>query len=186
MNLDAKIESILFYKNEPVKIRSLSKILTVSEQEISQAVERLKIRLIGGIVIMTKDDEVVLSTNPEASDLIEKLIKDSLNSELGKAALDTLTIILYYGPITKAEIDNIRGVNSGFILRNLLVRGLIDRIQNDRDQRSFLYRPTFELLAYLGIKEVGELPEYDELKKTLGVRLSDLKKGETDNKESQN
>ncbi|MBI3633062.1 MAG: SMC-Scp complex subunit ScpB [Candidatus Vogelbacteria bacterium] len=186
MNLDSKIEAILFYENEPVKVKRLAKILNVSEEEIGSALEVLRSRLIHGVALMTKDDEVVLVTPPEVAEVIEGLVKDSLNSEMGKAALDTLTIVLYYGPITKVEIDNIRGVNSGFILRNLLIRGLVNRIPNDKDQRSFLYKPTFELLAYLGIKDVAKLPEYDQIKRSLGAGLSELNKSETDNTEPQN
>ncbi len=184
MNLDAKIEAILFYENEPIKIKRLAKTLNVREEEVVAGLETLRNRLTGGIALMTKDDEVALVTPPEASELIEGLIKDSLNSEIGKAALDTLTIVLYYGPIAKAEIDNIRGVNSGFILRNLLVRGLVGRVQNDKDQRSFLYKPTFELLAHLGLKHVDELPEYEELRRSLTSGLNEIKKSESDTRET--
>jgi segregation and condensation protein B len=74
--------------------------------------------------------------------------------DLGKAGLETLSIILYQGPISRAEIDYIRGVNSNFILRNLLIRGLIERVENPHDQRSFLYKPTLELISYLGLSKI--------------------------------
>ncbi|MBI2099909.1 MAG: SMC-Scp complex subunit ScpB, partial [Candidatus Vogelbacteria bacterium] len=74
-----------------------------------------------------------------------------------------LTIVLYKGPLTRAEIDYIRGVNSSFILRHLSIRGLVERIPNPKDARSFLYRPTFDLFQHLGLSKIEELPEYGEL-----------------------
>jgi segregation and condensation protein B len=68
--------------------------------------------------------------------------------------------VLYKGPITRAEIDYIRGVNSNFILRNLQVRGLVEKIDNPADQRSYLYKPTFQLLEFMGVTRLEDLPEY--------------------------
>lgn len=181
MNLDAEIEAILYYKNEPISIKSLAGIVGKTEDEIRGAIEVLRSRIVGGgIVVITKDDEVSLGTAPELSTLIEKMVKDDLSKELGKATLDTLTIILYYGPVSKSQIDNIRGVNSGFILRNLLIRGLITREANEKDQRSYIYKSTIELLSYLGIKDIKELPEYEELRQTLDKNLSEQQNGRTD------
>jgi chromosome segregation and condensation protein ScpB len=69
--------------------------------------------------------------------------------------------------LSRREIDYILGVNSNFILRNLLVRGLVEKIDNPKDQRSFLYRPTFDLLSYLGISRIDDMPEYSSVKKEL-------------------
>ncbi len=81
---------------------------------------------------------------------------------MGKASLETLTIILYRGPITKSQIDYIRGVNSNFILRGLLIRGLIEREKNPDDERGFIYKPAIELITHLGIGSLSGLPEYTE------------------------
>ncbi len=114
-----------------------------------------------GIGLIRKEDEVMLGTVSEMSDLIEEIRKEELTKDLGKAGAETLSIVLYKGPITRAEIDYIRGVNSTFILRNLLIRGLVEKVPNPKDQRSFLYKPTLELLSYLGISGIEELPEFD-------------------------
>lgn len=165
ISLDAKIEAILFYKSEPISIDALSKILRADKSDIRTSLETLKEKLQGrGITLLLKDDEVLLGTAPEASALIETIIKEELSRDLGKAGLETLSAILYQGPITRAELDYIRGVNSTFILRNLLIRGLIEKIPNPKDQRSFLYRPTFDLLSLLGITRVEDLPEYDKVR----------------------
>ena len=108
-----------------------------------------------------------LTTITEASELIKQITKEELTKDLGKAALETLAIVLYQGPISRADIDYIRGVNSSFILRNLMIRGLIERMNNPNDPRGYLYRPTFELLSHLGITSVKELPEFDTVQENL-------------------
>ncbi|MFA6552067.1 MAG: SMC-Scp complex subunit ScpB [Candidatus Paceibacterota bacterium] len=161
MDLDAKIESVLFWKGEPTKIKKLAEIFGVSEDEAIEAVKKLEQNLAGrGLRIVVKDGEAMLGTAPEVSDIIEKLTKEELIKDLGRAGLETLSIILYRGPIARKEIDYIRGVNSNFILRNLLIRGLIEKIQNKEDQRSFLYKPTFALLQHLGVSKLEDMPEY--------------------------
>jgi len=164
LSLDAQLEALLFWKAEPIKIKRLGQILGQNETAVRKAIVSLQKRMEGGGVnLMIKDDEVALGTSPAASSLIKKLTEDELSRELGQSALETLTVALYKGPVTKAEIDYIRGVNSSFILRHLMIRGLVERISNPRDARSFLYRPTFTLLNHLGITKIEELPEYGTL-----------------------
>ena len=161
MNIDAKLEAVLFFKAEPLSIKKLAQILKTDETEVITALGVLKEKLLGrGVTLIEKDDEVMLGTAPEASGMIEELSKEELSRDLGKAGLETLSIVLYRGPITRSGIDYIRGVNSTFILRNLLIRGLVEKIPNPNDQRSFLYRATFDLLSHLGIPRVEDLPEY--------------------------
>lgn len=161
MTLDAKIESILFWKAEPVTFAELARMCGAGEPETERALQVLEEKLRGrGVALLRKDDEVALRSAPDASTLLEKLAKEELSRDLGKAGLETLSIILYQGPVSRREIDYIRGVNSSFILRNLLVRGLIERVENPKDQRSFLYRPTFDLFSFMGISRLEDLPEY--------------------------
>lgn len=168
MNLDAKIEAILFWKGESVSIKKLAELLGSDESEVNAGIDALERNLTDrGLQLVRKDDEVMLGTHKDASEIIEKLFKDELVKDLGKAGLETLSIILYRGPVARKDIDYIRGVNSQFIVRNLLIRGLIERVQSDSDQRQFLYKPTFELLAYLGISKLEDLPEYSEVRKEI-------------------
>lgn len=161
MTTDARLEAILFFKAEPLSIKKLAQILKADETEVKNALQILKEKLLGrGVTLIEKDDEVMLGTAAEASGIIEELSKEELSRDLGKAGLETLSIVLYRGPITRSGIDYIRGVNSTFILRNLLIRGLVEKIPNPKDQRSFLYRATFDLLSHLGISRVEDLPEY--------------------------
>ena len=168
LELDAKIEAILFWRAEPVSIKKLAEILKVPEGEIRDSLKILESKLTGRCtVLVEKDDEVMLGTNPSISALIEQLTKEELNKDIGKAGLETLSIILYYGPIARRDIDYIRGVNSSFIVRNLLVRGLIEKVVNKEDQRSFLYKPTFDLMSHLGLEKLENLPEYSAVRTEL-------------------
>lgn len=165
MNLSTKLEAILFWKAEPISFKKLSQLLEVSEAEIMTALVELEKALQGrGISLVQTDTEVMLGTAKEISLLIEQLTKEELSRDLGKAGLETLAIILYQGPISRADIDYIRGVNSQFILRNLLIRGLVERIDNPTDARSFLYKTTLDLLAHLGISKIEDLPEYEKVR----------------------
>ena len=168
MKLESQIEALLFWKAEPVSIKKLAVLLKSKEEEISIGIaflrESLKNR---GITLVEHDDEITLGTAKESSQLIESLIKEELTRDIGKAGLETLSIILYQGPLSRAEIDYIRGVNSQFILRNLLVRGLIERVDNPKDQRSFLYKPTLELLAFLGVSRVEDIPDFETVKRDI-------------------
>jgi len=169
MNLDAHIEALLFFKGEAMSIRELAKVLAKKEEEVEGALHVLEERLVAGsgIRLMRKERDVELRTAPEASERVLAMRKEELSKDLGKAGLETLSIILYKGPITRSEIDYIRGVNSTFIVRNLLIRGLVERMPHEKDQRSFLYKPTFELLSFLGITTIEDLPEYGEVIKEL-------------------
>ncbi len=163
MNLEQKIEAVLFWKGEPVSRRNLGKILNAGQTELNEAIEKLKNSFSDrGIVLLEKDDDLAFGTAPELSGLFEKLQKEELNKDLSKASLETLSIVLYKNGATRAEIDYVRGVNSSFILRALSVRGLVEKIVDPKDSRRYIYRPTFELLSYLGVKSVEELPGYTE------------------------
>lgn len=166
MELSQKIEALLFFKGEPVTVKFLAGSLDVSEENIVGALGILEESLSGrGVVLMKNSDEYMLGTAPLMSDLIEKLVKEELNRDLGKAGLEALTIVLYRGPVSRTEINYIRGVNSNYILRNLLIRGLIEKV--DQGGRSTVYRPTFELLSYMGVSKVEDLPEYEEAAKAV-------------------
>lgn len=165
VDLSKQIEAILFWKGEPISIKKLSQFFSKPEDEINLSLKELKEKLENrGVNLVFKDDEVTMGTSKDTSELIEKLRKDELVRDLGRAGLETLSIVIYKGPISRAEIDYIRGVQSNFIIRNLMIRGLIEKISNPKDQRSFLYRPTFELLSFLGVNKIEEMPEYQKVK----------------------
>lgn len=172
MELKSQIEGLLFSLAEPVALDKLPSLLKVSRPEIEAAINELKTDLEGrGIRLVVTDDEVALGTSPELGSLIEKLRKDELSKELTKASLETLSVIVYKNGATRSEIDYIRGVNSSFILRNLSVRGLIAREVDAKDSRRYVYKPTLELLSYLGSPELSMLPEYEKYHSMLTTEL---------------
>jgi len=163
--LSSKIEAILFWKAEPISIKKLASLLGEKPEKVKIALEELRTALQGrGVTLVQTDDDVMLGTAKELSPVIEQLAKDELTRDLGKAGLETLSIVLYQGPISRADIDYIRGVNSQFILRALLIRGLVERVDNPADARSFLYKTTLDLLSHLGISRLQDLPEYDKVR----------------------
>jgi segregation and condensation protein B len=168
MELESKIEGLLFYKGEEITINKLSQLLKVTETEVKESIEKLKQSLSSrGLVIVEKDDSVLLGISRELSPLIESIRKEEITHDLSKASLETLSIVLYRNGVARSEIDYIRGVNSSFILRNLLVRGLIEKIVDPKDSRRVLYRPTFETLSYMGVGSISELPNYENIKNEL-------------------
>jgi segregation and condensation protein B len=113
MNLDAQIEAVLFWKAEPVSVKKLAEIFAKNEKEIREAVVILKNNLQNrGLTLLDLDDSVSLGTAREMSPLIEKLTKEELVRDLGKAGLETISIVLYQGPITRAELLAHLGVSA--------------------------------------------------------------------------
>ncbi len=167
MNLSAKIEAILFWKAEPISLKRLAAILNIDAKQLDEGLNELENKLQTqnrGLTLVRTEDDITLGTAKEFSSLIEELTKEELSRDLGKAGLETLSIILYQGPISRTDIDYIRGVNSQFILRNLLIRGLVERIQNPKDARGFLYKTTIQLLSTLGLSKITDLPEYEKVR----------------------
>lgn len=163
-NLSNQIESILFWKSEPLSVKELSRMLSVDTEKINEGIAELEKDLENrGVVLMKKGEEVLLATSTASSELIQKITKEEESAELGKAALETLSIILYKGPIRRSDVDYIRGVNSSFIIRNLLVRGLVEKKTDPKDLRTFIYSPSFELLAHLGLSDIKNLPDFEKV-----------------------
>ena len=162
------LESLLFVSGEPLKIPRLVKLIGAEKGEVEAAIaalERFYAETAGGLVLMRKDDEIQLVTRPENAGFVDQLFKSEIQEALSPAALEVLSIIAYRSPITRAEIEMIRGVNCSYTIRNLLLRGLIDRIDNPKDSRGYVYKVSFELLKKLGIEKVQNLPDFENLSK---------------------
>jgi segregation and condensation protein B len=180
LNISKQIEAILFWKAEPVSYKDLSRMLDIDQEGLKAAVLELRNNLTGrGICIVETSEEITLGTSPDLAPFIEKLTKDELTKDLGKAGLETISIILYQGPISRSEIDYIRGVNSQFILRNLLIRGLVERIDNPKDARVFLYKASISLLSHLGVSRLADLPEFEKIRKEISDFKQSLNETET-------
>lgn len=175
LQLDAKIEALLFYKGEPISFKDLAKAFDANEEEVKLAVAKLKEVLAGrGLTLVLNDNEVMLGTAFQLSSFFEEMRKEELNKDLSRASLETLSIVLYKEKVSRADIDYIRGVNSGFILRNLQIRGLVDKNSDSKDSRVSLYSPSLELLAHLGVSKVSELPDYETVIKNLQEKVDQI------------
>lgn len=184
-NLEQIVEAVLFWKGEPMTAKELAKISKADEGSIKSALADLKGNLAGrGIVLMEKGDQYSLVTHADASALIEAVTKEELSKDLGKASLETLSIILYKGPVKRSEIDYVRGVNSNFILRNLLIRGLIEKKQSPEDARASVYEASAELLSFLGISDVKSLPNFELVQEELRAFKAGTEKAAAEEKQS--
>jgi segregation and condensation protein B len=162
-----QIEALLFALGRPVGRQELAKKLGVPAPDIEAAITHITAKLAGGITLVDDGRELELRTAPQVSALIEQIQKEEYSRDIGRAGLEALAAILYRGPLTRAEIDFIRGVNSAQTLRTLTMRGLVRKVPNPKDERSFLYEPTTELYAELGIRSKSELPNYAETRTKL-------------------
>ncbi|MEJ0053231.1 MAG: SMC-Scp complex subunit ScpB [bacterium] len=160
----AAIEALLFASGEAMEKKEIGKLLKLSPEEVAMALEGLREQLAGrGVALIETAETAELRTSPEASEIVKALRAGELARDLGKAGLETLAIVLYKGGSTRSEIDWVRGVNSSATVRSLLLRGLIERVEDPEDKRRAKYRPTTEALAHLGLTSAGELPRYQEL-----------------------
>ena len=168
INLKSAIESLLFFYGEPINLKKIAKILNSDEADVLNAILEVQKEYTEsgrGLAIIQKENDFQMVTNPQNAHFLKEILSAEMYEELTPAAVETMAIIAYRGPMTRSDIDYIRGVNSSFIIRNLLIRGLIDRRTNDRDSRSYLYNISFEFMKILGISKVEDLPNFEELSK---------------------
>lgn len=165
MGLTAKIESLLFVAGKPLAIKKIAGLLDKPTEEIEATLQSLKTKFNqpgSGIHLLQGGREWQLATNPENSKLIKEYIQDEITGELTRPSLEALTIIAYRGPITKLELEQIRGVNCSLILRNLEMRGLI-QTEEDKSRAQMVYTVTLDFLRFLGVDEVSGLPDFTKL-----------------------
>lgn len=166
--LESQILSILFISSKPVSVKELTEALDLDDKKIKEVATKLsKDNKDSGINVLFLNDRLQLASNPDNSSQVKRFLSLELRERLTDASLETLAIIVYRQPISKAEIENIRGVNSQYILRQLLIRGLIEKIASTTDKRMQNYKPTLELMQHLGIKDLADLPDFEELTKNI-------------------
>lgn len=162
--LTSQLESLLFVSNKPLTAKQLAKFSGSDEEQVALALQELaQIRANSGIVLLNTGSEYQLATNSDHSDMVRNFLNSDLRESLTDATTEVLAIIAYRQPISKAEIESIRGVNSQYSVRALLMRGLIEKIPNPQDSRSSLYQITTEFLQQLGLTSTNDLPSFDEL-----------------------
>lgn len=167
MNLFSQIESILFVASRPLSAKEISKAVQKSYGEMVEMLDNLKLKYNrddSGIFILQVEDKYQMATNSENKEVVSQFIKNEVSGELTRPQLETLTVVAYRGPLTRPELEQIRGVNCAIILRNLMLRGLVEE-NEDKSKFLSVYTITFDALAHLGIKSVSELSEYENLNK---------------------
>ena len=168
MDIKLTIESLLFAAGEPLSVERLSKIVNAKEEKVKETLKELKEEFQNqnrGIRLINNNEEWLMVTAPESTSFIQKLKKEVIEGDLSPASQETLAIIAYRGPITRAGINEIRGVDSSYILHHLLLRGLIERSVHTEKYKAYLYNASFEFLQHLGINNVQELFQYEEFSK---------------------
>lgn len=165
MSLISQLEAVLFVASKPLTTKKLCEATGDASENVVGALETLAQKYAGddaGVHLMHAGEEWQLVTNPGERAIAERFMKAEISGELTKPQLETLTVISYCGPITRPELEQIRGVNCSLILRNLLMRGLI----KESDELTALvptYVITVDYLRALGLSRVEDLPRYAEL-----------------------
>lgn len=164
--IQANLEAILFAAGEPVEIKSLAAHFKKDSKEISREIEQLEEfyrERNRGLQLMRKANTIQLVSSAEHGKSVARFLNKKLQEPLSNAALEVLAVIAYRGPVTRAQIEHIRGVNCSFTLRNLAIRGIVERKENPADSRSYLYEVSFDFLRNCGLYSVEELPDYENL-----------------------
>jgi segregation and condensation protein B len=167
MTLLAPIQALLFIHGEPLSIAAIAEALKASEEDVQAAVASLADMLQKddqGLTLLIHGSRVQLVTKPAFGALLEQFARAEFDTELTPAALETLSLIAYLGPLKRSVIEYHRGVNSALTLRNLSLRGLIEKEGSSDDPA---YRASAELLRHMGIDRIESLPEYTDLRERL-------------------
>lgn len=165
MSLRSQIESLLFVSSQPLSVSKLARATGAKSKEVESALLALQSKYRRerdmGIMLIEVGEVYQLVTTGENASLVADFLKSDLSGELSEPSLETLTIIAYRGPVSKAELEQIRGVNCSLILRNLLMRGLITKEERAGDLT--YYEVSAPFVRWLGVRSVKELPDYDKL-----------------------
>lgn len=168
----ASIEALLFISGEPLDIKTIAALVESDEDAVNKGLNLLEERMTnngGGLKLLRAPEGVQLVTSDKQAGLIDRFLKRGTREQLSGAAAETLAIVAYRGPIHRAGVEAIRGVNCSFTLRLLTLRGLVDRFTSEKDSRVFLYRINAEFLRHLGITKAEDLPDYQNFRQHEGM-----------------
>jgi segregation and condensation protein B len=162
--LPAIIESLLFIAEEPMEIAVLAKSLGLPRRNVEQAIDQLIANVDGrGVFVQRTGDRVQLATVPDAAPYIEQFVEVE-HGQLSRAALETLAIIAYRQPVTRAVIESVRGVNADYAVAALVARGLIEEVgRAEGPGRPVLFATTVRFLEYFGLQRPDDLPPLPDL-----------------------
>ena len=166
VEIEALVESLLFVADQPVTVGQLARALEAKEAAVQEALLALDERYSQGkhgLRIQRQGERVQIVTASEAGPFIQRFLGLELSGPLSQAALEALSIVAYRQPVTRAQVEAIRGVHSEGVLRTLVARGLIEEVGRlEQVGRPILYGTTFEFLQQFGLTSVEELPPLEE------------------------
>jgi len=168
MSLKSQVESLLFVSLKPLSLRELAALTRAKNKELEEVLTELAAdynKSDRGLAIVKNNGQYQLATAAGNAALVQEFLKDETSGELSQPSLEALTIIAYCGPITKLRLDRIRGVNCSLIIRNLLLRGLIEEKFIKAGNENY-YTVTHDFVRWLGLGSVNELPDFEKLNQT--------------------
>ena len=158
--LSATIEAILFSSNRPLRVKELQQATDAGRDAIEDALETLRNELEGrGVMLMRHHDELHLATRPEFSPAVRRALRPEVSGRLSQAAYETLAIVAYQQPVTRARVEEVRGVNCDSVLTNLELRDLITEVgRGTGPGQPKLYGTTMRFLQVMGLESLDHLP----------------------------
>jgi len=165
-SLKGRIEAILYVSGEAVSIRDMAKALQISEPALKKALNEIRDEYDyeqRGFLLKRFGDKVQLATRPLYSEDVVRLLQPVQQQSLTQAAMETLAVVAYKQPVTRAEVEAIRGVKCDYSLQSLMIKGMIDEVgRKDTIGRPILYGTTDKFLSHFGIQTLDELPPLPE------------------------
>ena len=172
-NLQGKIESILFVAGEAVSIRDLARALQIEENTLRTELNRISDEYDfnqRGFMLKRFGNNVQLGTRPLYADAVVRLLQPVQQQSLSQAAMETLAVVAYKQPVTRAEVEQIRGVKCDYSLQSLMIKGLIREVgRKDTIGRPILFGTTDEFLSHFGLRELADLPPMPENPEKVGA-----------------
>ncbi len=168
----AKLEALLFLHGEPLGITKIAELLDLGVEETERLIADWEKKLMDaerGLTLVHIGDRIQLVTKSAFGRLVESFVRAELTQDLTPAATEALAIIAYLGPIVRSRIEYLRGVNSAVTLRNLLIRGLVERVPDPERPHVSAYQVTADLLRHLGLRNVEDLPELTKFRTALAA-----------------
>lgn len=169
--LTAMVEALLFVSSEPVPVLQIAEALDVKIDAVEQALSEIRdgaADVVRGVRLQRKGDKVQLTTPPEVAPWIERFLGLDATSRLSKPALETLSIIAYQQPVTRAQIEQVRGVNCDGVLSTLLNKGLIEEVGRlETAGRPIQYGTTFAFLQHFGLRSLDDMPQLQPIEEAM-------------------
>ncbi len=165
MSLPEAVEAVLFAAGQEVSVRELARAVEASPREVEQALTLLADEYESaarGIRLQRIGEAVQMVAAPETGRIVERYLGLQSSGRLSAAAVETLAIVAYRQPVTRAQVEGIRGVDCSHVLRNLVGRGLLEEVGRlEQPGRPILYGTTFGFLQHFGLSDLGQLPPMD-------------------------